>query len=564
MTLKPPKDPPSIEGLKPHTKRLRSQRSRVAFPELDGDIVQPKTPKILKEKKKEYLKERERLQKKKEWIKQHDETLKVLDPKSKSKVVSADIEALVPEVRDPLKKRDVIWQPNSKVQIEFLSSTEDEVLFSGGRGSGKSDCLLVDPLRYISNRNFRGLIIRRTMPELRELIQRAKDIYVRAVSGTRWKEQEKLFEFPSGARVEFGYCDNEDDLERYRGQQYTWLGIDEITQFADENSLDVLKASLRTTDPTLPVFIRATTNPSGAGCRWVKSRWVDHAPPGKRIELKYKVKDREYTISRKWFNSTIYDNPDLLDNNPNYVASLASIGNEAKRKQWLEGSWDAVEGLAFDEFNRSIHVVDPFPIPRNWFKFRCCDFGYGSMSVCLWIATDYDGTAYVYREYASNNPMYQTGKQTAEVFASNVLSLEKDETIRYGILDSSVWAQRGQVGETPAETMINMGCNWIPSDRSSGTRVSGKMLVHQYLSLDPDTGNPKIKIFSNCVELIKEFSSLPLDRNNPEDVDTKACDHAYDALRYGLSSRPIFAKTYSDMFRSYDPKPVLIDSFFGY
>lgn len=431
--------------------------------------------------------------------------------------------------------------------------------------SGKSDCLLIDPLRWVQNRNFRGLIIRRTMPELRELIDRAKKFYQDYYPGTKWKDQDKLFLFPSGAKIEFGYCETSDDVERYRGQQYTWLGIDEITQFGDDTMLDKLKASLRSTDPTIPIYIRATTNPSGAGCRWVKSRWIDAGPENTTIVKKYKVFGKDYTVTRRWFNSKPTDNPDLMKNNPNYLASLGSIDNEILRRQWLDGEWVS-DGLAFDEFSPHKHVIEPFKIPSNWPRFRACDWGYKSMAVCLWFAVDFDGTLYVYREL-------KTKEVLAEDFANRVLELEQGENIGYGVLDASVWAQRGQMGETPAETMIRSGCFWTPSDSSKGSRVAGKHLIHQYLAVDPNTGEPRVKIFNTCLELIKELSNLPLDPHNPEDVDTKAVDHAYDAFRYGVSSRPQIFLEYSDEWDdspgsrasgSYSYSDAIIDPIFGY
>lgn len=461
------------------------------------------------------------------------------------------------------KEKTIGWQPNSQVQIEFLAAWEDEVLFSGGRGSGKSDCLLIDPLRWVSNRNFRGLIIRRTMKELRELIDRAKRFYIDYFPGTKWKEQEKFFVFPSGAKIEFGYCDSAEDVEQYRGQQFTWLGIDEITQFADDTMLDKLKASLRSTDPSLPIYIRATTNPSGAGTRWVKARWVDEGPAGETIYKKYVIKgyngdpDEEYTVTRKWFNSVPDDNKALSSQ---YKASLAAIENEVLRRQWLYGEW-VTDGLAFDEFSLKTHVIKPFEIPNNWYKFRACDWGYSSMAVCLWFAVDFDDNIYVYREYA-------TSKTLPDEFARNILEREAGEGVYFGVLDSSVWAERGTIGETPADTMIRAGCYWSPSDRSSGSRVAGKHLIHQYLAVDPDTKQPKLKVFNTCKELVKELSGLPLSPKNPEDVDTTACDHAYDALRYGLSSRPLTKSSYYGEFSSggYERTRAVtpVDSIFGY
>lgn len=487
----------------------------------------------------------------------------------KSGIVNEEtLNSVPPSARSFIEEQNVVWKPHEGVQTEFLKSNEDEVLFAGGRGSGKSDCLMVDPLRFCTNRNFRGLIIRRSMPELRELIFRAKEIYPIAYPKTQWKEQEKIFIFPSGARIEFGYCDNLDDLERYRGQQYTWLGIDEITQFPDEMLIERLKGSLRTIDPTLKIYIRATCNPSGAGRTWVKRRWkTDKKKSGEPWSEKIPVPKTEFTptgemtITRKWFNSTVRDNPTLLENNPQYIASLASIANETLRRQWLEGDWYAAEGLAFDDFDRRKHVIEPFPVPKEWYKFRACDWGYSSMSVCLWFAVSPDNVLYVYREYMVDGSSVHN-RQDPEVFSRALIDIEfeAEEYISYGILDGSTWSTRGEMGETAAETMIRMGLNWVRADRSPGSRKAGKLRLHTYLAKD------KIKIFNTCPELIKELESLMLDPNNPEDVDkskkTSIPDHAYDALRYGLLSRPEQGiRSYTPFLLSDEPP---IDPFFGY
>jgi hypothetical protein len=82
------------------------------------------------------------------------------------------------------------------------------------------------------------------------------------------------------------------------------------------------------------------------------------------------------------------------------------------------------------------------------------------------------------------------------------------------------------------------GCRWRPADRSKGSRVAGKNEVHRRLQVDEYTEEPKMVIFDTCRHLIAQLPTLPLDKHNPEDVDTKSEDHLYDALRYGLMSRP--------------------------
>jgi hypothetical protein len=134
---------------------------------------------------------------------------------------------------------------------------------------------------------------------------------------------------------------------------------------------------------------------------------------------------------------------------------------------WKE-NWDVAEGAAFSEFNRNDHVIDSFDIPKNWVKFRSCDYGYGSFSAVLWFAISPDEQLIVYRElYVS--------KVLAKDLARMVLDAESsDGNIKYGILDSSCWHKRGDTGPSLAEQMIMEGCRWRPSDRSAGSRVAGK------------------------------------------------------------------------------------------
>lgn len=481
---------------------------------------------------------------------------------------------VIKEVHTPIQltkeeqvKRRVLWQPDpdNRPQIEFLESTEEEVLYAGSRGSGKSDALIVDPLRYITNKNFKGLIIRKTMKRLRELMSRARKIYLQAVPGTKWKEQEKMFVFPSGATIEFGYCDTEQDLDQYIGQEYVWLGVDELTQYDSDYIVETLKQSLRTTDPTLKRQLRFTANPGNIGHRWVKERFIDKGASSTTITLTYQVGDTARHITRKWIHSTVEDNSILMKNDPDYVVSLEAIENETLKKQWRYGDWDTASGAAFSEFNKNLHVVRPFKLPSNWLRFRGCDWGYSSLAVCVWCALDYDNNVYVYRELVDNGPKVQN-KSTATDFARKVLEAEFGERIRYGVMDCSTWAKRGQDGPSIAEEMHQVGCYWRPSDSGSGSRVAGKMQLHEYLSKNKFTGKPRLYVFDNCRELISELSSLPVDDNNPEDVDTDAQDHAYDALRYAIMTRPKVANDY--LWRAenggYGSNNVIVSDSFGY
>ena len=439
--------------------------------------------------------------------------------------------------------QNVIFQPNKGPQTEFLSSNEREVLYGGSAGGGKSYAMLADPVRYLNNPHFRGLLIRRTTEELRELISVSKQLYPEAIPNIRFMERDKTWVAPSGATLWLSYLDRDDDVTRYQGQAFSWIGFDELTQWSSPYPFDYMRSRLRTAKGSgLELYQRATTNPGGAGHQWVKKMFIDPAPHGKAfwatdIETgqiltmpKGHSREGEPLFKRRFIPATLFDNPYLAEDGM-YEANLLSLP-EYQRKQLLEGNWDVNEGAAFPEWNRQVHVVEPYSIPNSWSKFRACDYGYGSHTGVVWIAVAPSEQLVVYRElYVS--------KVLATDLADMVLEAEADDgTIRYGVLDSSLWHKRGDTGPSLAEQMIVRGCRWRPSDRSRGSRVAGKNEIHRRLQIDEFTEEPRIVFFNTCTNIISQLPALPLDKNNSEDVDTNSEDHLYDALRYGVMTRP--------------------------
>ena len=439
-------------------------------------------------------------------------------------------------------KEDIIFEPNPGPQTSFLSSTEQEVLYGGSAGGGKSYSLIADPVRYFSNPNARMLLVRRSTEELRELISVSKQLYPRAVPGIKFMERDKTWVAPSGATLWMSYLDRDDDVMRYQGQAFNWIGFDELTQWPSPYPWDYMRSRLRTNrDSKLPLYMRATSNPGGPGHQWVKKTFIDPQTPNKSFwatdintgEIvswpKGHSREGEPLFKRRFIPATLFDNPYLAEDGM-YEANLLSLP-EHQRRQLLEGDWDINEGAAFPEFNRNIHVIEPFDIPNNWVKFRACDYGYGSHTGVVWLAVTPAEQIIVYRE------MY-VSKVIATDLADMILDVEQEEKIRYGVLDSSLWHNRGDTGPSLAEQMIMKGCRWRPSDRSKGSRVAGKNELHRRLQVDEFTEEPRLVIFNTCKNLISQLPALPLDKNNPEDVNTHAEDHLYDALRYGIMTRP--------------------------
>ena len=441
-------------------------------------------------------------------------------------------------VRD---KSEVIFEPNEGPQTDFLASPERDVFYGGAAGGGKSYALIADLLRYCDNPNHRALVIRRTLDELTELINKSREFYPKAFPGAVFKEAKSMWQFPSGATAWFSYLDKDKDVSRYQGQSFTWIGIDEITHYPTPYVWEYLRSRLRTTDPKINVYMRCTGNPGSVGGWWVKKMYIDPCEPNKPfaatdIETEQRLvwpdsappdKAGKPLFLRKFIPARLTDNPYLMQNGE-YEAMLRSLP-EVERRRLLEGDWDVAEGAAFPEFSRLVHVCDAATtqIPTNWLRIRAADYGYSSPSCVLWGAVDWDDNLWIYREF------YGKG-QTAENLANIIANYEgEDPGMYYTVLDASCWNRTG-TGPSIAETMIRAGVRWTPSDRN---RLAGKMEIHRRLQENPISKEPRIKILSTCTHLIRTLSSLPLSKTNTEDVDTKADDHAYDALRYMCMTR---------------------------
>ena len=463
---------------------------------------------------------------------------------------------------------NILFKPNEGPQTEFLAASEREVLYGGSAGGGKSFAMLADPLRFMTHSAFSGLLLRHTTEELRELIFKSQELYPKVYPGIKWSERKMQWTAPSGARLWMSYLDRDEDVLRYQGLAFSWIGFDELTQWSTPYAWNYMRSRLRSTAPDLSVYMRATTNPGGRGHGWVKKMFIDPAPYNKSFFatdidtneiLRYPSghqKAGKPLFKRRFIPARLSDNPYLAEQG-DYEAMLLSLP-EQQRRQLLDGDWDIKEGAAFTEFNRDIHVIEPFDIPSNWVKFRACDYGYGSYSGVLWFAVSPSEQLIVYREH-------YVSKVLATDLAEQILELEHgDGNIKYGVLDSSLWHKRGDTGPSLAEQMISKGCRWRPSDRSRGSRVAGKNEVHRRLQIDEFTEEPRLVFFNTCTNTVSQLPSIPLDKKNPEDVDTKSEDHLYDALRYGIMSRPRFSVfDYDPMGRPSTGMPIA-DSTFGY
>ncbi len=482
-----------------------------------------------------------------------------------------------------------IWEPQAGPQALAIGAPfVTEMLFGGARGGGKSDFLLGDFLQDIHlGPVWCGIIFRKSYPELDELIKRAKQIYLPL--GATYKVADRTFVFPSGATLKFRHMDTENDADLYQGHQYTWIGFDEITNWPSLAAYRKLKACLRSAFGVANKRIRCSGNPGGPGHHEVKAYFVDHFPKG--MQLIEHTDEEGKTSTRMFIPSRVYDNKILMQNDPEYISRLRELGSPELVKAWLEGDWNVITGAYFPEFKIDTHVLEPFPIPAHWLRFRSMDWGSTSPFCVLWHAVSDGfmtpdgkwippGAIITYREwYGMVEGKVNVGiKWTANQIGRGIVAREAHEHVSYGVIDPSAFKWDG--GPSHAERMAQEGAFFRQADnnRLAGwdtcrDRLCGikqpkppKMVYNTTTGVEYDhplaaalidgvfvkptgilapdndnesmVGEPMWYCFKTCTHLIRTLPALQHDLDKPEDCDTKGEDHAPDTLRYGLMSRP--------------------------
>lgn len=409
----------------------------------------------------------------------------------------------------------------TKKQKQFIDAKEDEVLFGGAAGGGKSYGQLVDALLYaLQYKGSRQLILRRTFPDLeRSLILVSLELFPLEIY--KYNSSTHRGVFANGSLIEFGYCDNERDVYRYQGAEYDVIRFDELTHFTREMYI-YLASRLRGTKP-YPRQIKSSTNPGGVGHAWVKERFIDPCPPNTTY------KTREGT--RVFIPSLITDNKYLMQSDPGYIERLKRL-SEKDQKALLYGDWNIFDGQYFVEFDRNLHVVKPFVISSHWRRYRTLDYGL-DMLACYWIAVDEEGRAFVYKE------LYKPNLIISE--AAKAINDLTNEEIYATYAPPDLYNRRQDSGKSAADIFAENG---VALTRAQNDRVMGWLDLKEWLQPKKDMFGGKdagLKIFANCVNLIRTLPALQHDEKNPNDVakEPHELTHAPDAIRYFVAGRPL-------------------------
>ena len=447
----------------------------------------------------------------------------------------------------------VIWKPQPR-QAEFMARPEYEALYGGAAGGGKSDAMVAEALRQIHIPHYKAILFRKTFPEARELILKSQRLYPRVCKGAKYNGSEHCWTFPSGAKIYFGSMPNSTSYIRYQGLSFAFIGFDELTHFTLDEYQYLISRN-RADGPGVRVYIRATANPGGIGHGWVKERFITSMPPNTPLTIKSSIvtpdgDTKEVTRQRIFIPSSVFDNKELLKNDPDYLANLATLP-DAQKKALLYGDWDSFTGQVFTEWRNNpdgyerrqhTHVIEPFEIPAHWRRYRSFDFGYAKPFAVQWWAVDTDGRVYLYRQLYGCTETPNTGiKWEPRRIAREIRRIEDEQekgNAIIGIADPSIWDQsRGSDG-----TVINMmEAEGVYFDKAKNDRISGKMQLHYRLAFD-SKGYPMMYVFNTCRQFIRTLPNLVYDNVRVEDIDTTQEDHDYDACRYFLMENPIKAR----------------------
>lgn len=395
-------------------------------------------------------------------------------------------------------------------QIQFFKARQRFIAYGGARGGGKSwsvrNKAKMMAVRY---NGIRMLLLRRSYPDLRE--NHINNLQKELKGIVKYSEQHKVFTFPNGSTLKLGYCASESDVLQYQGQEYDVIFIDEATQFT-QYQYETLTACLRGAND-FPKRMYLTCNPGGVGHQWVK-----------RLFVSKKYENGERPEDYAFIPATVFDNKILMEKDPDYVNMLNNL-SDGLREAWRDGNWDLLAGQYFSEFNRNVHVAEPFRIPAHWKRYRAIDYGLDCLA-CIWAAIDELGHYYIYREYAKPDMTISAG-------AAEILALSEGEDIAYTVAPSDLWARSQESAKAKADLFREAGLDFVKGSRE---REAGWLAIKELLAItgQGEQQDSRLKIFSNCENLIEHLPALQRDPKRPTDCMTEPHEitHLPDALRY--------------------------------
>ena len=467
----------------------------------------------------------------------------------------------------------VIWEPLPGSQAMALSCPCDEILYEGTRGPGKTDAQLMFFRKHVGlgyGRFWRGIIFDREYKNLDDLVAKSQRWYPEFDDKAKFlaSKSDYRWVWPTGEELLFRQVKKKTDYWNYHGQEFPFIGWNELSKYPTPELYDALASCNRTSFipakgsdlPEIPLVTFSTTNPYGAGHNWVKARFIDAAPPGVIVKRTTNVFNprtgqREDVVRTQVRLFGSYKENKFLS--PHYIAGLENIKDENKRKAWLWGDWDIVAGGALDDLWGDHLILPRFHVPKTWRIDRSMDWGSTHPFSIGWWAeangeeatlpngrkfcpppgsiirlTEWYGTD----EVGSNIGLKLSAKDIALGIQERETRLLSEGWIQTqpepGPADNQIRDVRERDVDTIAKKMEDHGVVWTPSDKSPGSRRNGLQIMRDRLQSSATNAGPGLYFMDNCRASLATLPVLPRDDDNQDDVDTDSEDHIYDDVRY--------------------------------
>lgn len=490
------------------------------------------------------------------------------------------------------QEENIVWEPLPGSQTLALSCPADIIIYDGTRGPGKTDAQL---MRFRSKvglgygQFWRGIIFDREYKNLDDLIAKSQRWFPAFKDGARFLRSAADYKWiwPTGEELLFRAIKKETDYWGYHGQEFPFIGWNELTKYPNDKLFDSMMSCNRSsflpeknpvTNPVtkekellaeIPLEVFATTNPYGVGHNWVKKRLIISQPLGTIKKTVTRVfnprtqEEEDVTRTQCRIFGSYRENKYL---SPAYIAELSNTKDPNKRKAWMGGSWDITSGGMFDDlWNTAVHVVKPFEIPKSWKINRSFDWGSSKpFSVGWWAESDGSdiklpngrikstvrGDLYRIDEwYGTNGNVNEGLKMLATDITAGIIEREikkkRHNKVKAGPADSSIFDTEDgncQAANMRKSVRVNgsvyRGIHWLRADKRPGSRKAGWEMCRDRLdnALPTEHGGPREKpgmfVFEGCVHFLDLFPTLPRDEKDPDDVDTDAEDHIGDEVRY--------------------------------
>ena len=445
-------------------------------------------------------------------------------------------------------------------QQRALMSLAQEILYGGAAGAGKSYMMRVLAIVLAMEiPNIKIFLFRRMYKELYINHVYAPDGFLNMLkpfidSGdVTLNKSDGVFNFYNGAQIYLCHAQHETDIQSYLGAEIHVLLIDEATQFT-EKMIRFIRTRVRLGGLNVPdkwknllPKIIYGTNPGGISHRYFKRGFVVHG--GGHV---FKAPLSDGGMTREYIPAKSKENVVMMRNDPNYSERILGLGDDRMANAYLEGDWDLEEGAAFgDLWDPHFHVVQSMEVPRTWTIDRSHDYGYSAPAATLWCAES-DGTSVILNDQKIVLPRrsiviiselyfadkedkglkllpYELGKRMRQHEEMNGLRIRTQA----GPADASIFDKdRGM--RSIHDDYVNEGIRFTKADKRPGSRERGYVVIRQMLKacVDRNHEQPWLMVFRGCANTISQLPELPIDPQNPQDIDSASNDHIYDTLRY--------------------------------